>query len=509
MFSAVFFVSVCSLTYELIAGAIASYLLGNSITQFSLVIGLFLAAMGIGSWLSKYIVKDLITAFVAIEVATGTTGGFSALILFAGFTYTDFFYVTLALVTISTGTLIGLELPLIIRILQQETKKLEINISNVMTADYLGALAASLLFPFILAPSLGLLRASFLMGLMNLGVGLLCIISFKDQINERWIKPLKRITIISIILLAVGFTLSGELISFIETQIYPDEVIYAKQTLYQRIVITRWRRDFRLFLDGKIQFSSVDEYRYHECLVHPPMTAAKRHDRILILGGGDGMAVRELLKYKEVKTIDLVDIDPEMTMIFQKKEILTELNNNSLNSKKLTIHHKDAMSFLEKTNKIYDVILVDLPDPNNLSIGKLYSQSFYQLAARRLSNQGIICIQSSSPYYAAKAYWCVINTLSSVEVKEIADNATMITHPFHVNVPAFGEWGYVMASRHKTDTKKLTLNKNIKTRFLNNETLRKLFIFPEDLKIQNTKINTLNNQILVSYYDEGYANFYE
>ena len=502
----IFIVAVCSLVYELIAGAVSSYLLGSSITQFSLVIGIFLAAMGLGSFLSKYVEEHLVARFVQVEIATGLIGGFSAPALFCAFTFTESFYSILVAVTGSVGTLIGLEIPLIIRIFRARESSLRLTIANVMTADYIGALVASLAFPFVLVPHLGLLRTSFLVGLLNLAVGWLCIFWFREEIGS-FFGRIRALAIISTVVLTAGFFASTQLVSLIEDKLYPDEIIYAKQTKYQRIVVTRWREDTRLFLDGKLQFSTADEYRYHECLVHPAVAAARPKSRALILGGGDGMAARELLKYAKIKTIHLVDIDPEMTRIFRDIPLLARLNDKAFSNERVTVFNQDAMSFLEKTENTYDIILMDLPDPNNLSLGKLYTLSFYQLAARRLSPEGVMTIQSSSPFFAAKAYWCVVKTVSAVKIPELGEGKTFEVAPYHVNVPSFGEWGYVLASRKKIDTKKLELK--VPLRFLNEETLPCLFVFPADLEPPQVEINRLNNQVLVKYYDDGYDEFFE
>jgi len=498
----VFLVAVASLIYELIAGAVSSYLLGNSIAQFSIVIGIFLTAMGLGSFLSKYIENNLLPRFIQVEVAIGLVGGFSASILFLCFAYTEIYFTALVTVSGIVGTFIGLEIPLIIRILREREGSLRITVSNVMTVDYIGALVASLAFPFLLVPHLGLLRASFLVGLLNIGVAWLGLGYFREESKK--IRSLPAFAFVATLLVAGGLLFSSALVDFFEERIYPDEIIYAKQTKYQRIVITKWREDVRLFIDGKLQFSTKDEYRYHESLVHPAMSAREKAEDILVLGGGDGMAAREILKYPRVKSIDLVDIDPEMTRLFREKEMLARLSDYALRDPKVNVINRDAMRFLQENGKSYDVILMDLPDPGDLTLGKLYTKSFYTFAGKRLGPRGIICVQSSSPFFAPMAFWCIVNTLDTTPVAP-GPARTFFVRPYHANVPSFGEWGFTLASPFPIDLGMLEVK--VETQFIDNELMKSMFKFPPDMDHRETKINRLDNQILVEYYISGYKEF--
>jgi spermidine synthase len=475
------------------------------VTQFSLVIGIFLSAMGLGSFLSKFIREDLIGRFLLVEVAVGLLGGFSALLLFAAFTYTETYSAVMVAVAAGVGTLIGLEIPLIIRILRDRQESLRLTVANVMTVDYVGALVASLAFPFLLVPHLGLMRAAFLTGLLNLGVGWLGLGFFRAEIA----RPGRlRATLIAGSLLLLGGAIGSEhLVTFLEERVYPDEIVYARQTRYQRLVITRWRDDTRLFIDGNLQFSSRDEHRYHESLVHPAMGMVPAPRRVLILGGGDGMAARECLKYPRLERVDLVDIDPEMTRIFSEVPLLAALNSNALKDPRVHVHNLDAMQYVKDDARSYDVILMDLPDPSGLSIGKLYTTSFFTLAARRLTPRGILAVQSSSPFFAAKAYWCIVNTLGAVAVPGKGEGARLNVLPYHANVPSFGVWGFVLASAEKLDPERASLK--VPTRYLNKELMPRLFAFPADMARQQTEVNRLNSQVLVQYYSEGYRQFYD
>lgn len=488
----VFVIATCGLVYELIAGALASYLLGDSITQFSTIIGVYLFSMGIGSYLSKFISKNLIGVFIQVEIIIGLVGGFSAAMLFVSFEYVEYFRVLLYGMISIIGILVGLEIPLLMRILEGQFEFKEL-VSKVFTYDYIGALLASLLFPLVLVPHLGLVRTGFLFGIMNVLVAIWTIFMFKDKI--RFLNLLRTSAIGILFTLIGGFVYSDEILDFSETNSYEDKVIYSKTTKYQRMVLTKGGNDLRLFLNGNLQFSSRDEYRYHEALVHVGLASQKDAKKVLILGGGDGLAIREVLKYPNVNKITLVDLDQEMTKLFRTHKALVKLNENAINSSRVEVINSDAFIWL-KTNKIkYDFIVVDLPDPSNFSVGKLYTNSFYRSVKEAMSENGQIVVQSTSPYVARKSFWCVNSTIQSVGLK---------TTPYHVYVPAFGDWGYILASK-KDFKPSLEYPENLK--FVNSELVSSMLVFSKDMLVSEKVVNKLNNQILVRYFDEEWANY--
>lgn len=484
----VFIVASCGLAYELIAAALASYVLGDSITQFSTVIGTYLFAMGIGSWLSRYIERGLVVWFVQIELLVGVIGGFSAAFLFLAFAHVNEAFRLLLYGTVSlTGLLVGLEIPLIMRILRSELDFKEL-VAQVLSFDYLGALAVSILFPLALAPHLGLMRTAFLFGLLNVLVALWAIRLFRE--THRGARALQAQGVVALGLLLAGFGFADRLTTLAEENIYADQIVYAESTPYQRIVITRWREDVRLFLNGNLQLSSRDEYRYHEALVHPALAALPHARRVLILGGGDGLAAREVLKYPQVESITLVDLDAKITDLFKSNRLLTEMNHGSLSSPKLSVVNQDAFVWLDQNPQVFDLIVIDFPDPSNFSLGKLYSSAFYRLLEKRLSAHGLAVIQATSPLYARRSFWCVVATL---------EDAGLTTAPYHAYVPSFGEWGYIIAGRGAY-TKPESIP--IATRYLTTATLKTMFDFPADMARVPAEVNRLNNQILVRYFEE-------
>jgi spermidine synthase len=490
----VFVIATCGLIYELIAGTLASYLLGDSVTQFSTIIGTYLFAMGIGSWLSRYILRNLLSAFVKIEILIGVVGGGSAAFLFLIFEQVTSFRVPLYGIVTVIGVLVGIELPLLMRILKDRFEFRDL-VSRVFTFDYIGALIASILFPLVLVPYLGLVRSAFMFGMLNVAVALVMLFRFGGEMPNPGLHKVPGI--IALIALLFGFVYGDRILDIAEGAMYPDKVIYSASTPYQRIVITRAAHDLRLYLNNNLQFSSRDEYRYHETLVHPGLAAVPNPRHVLILGGGDGLAAREILKYPSVEDITLVDLDPAMTKLFTSNDILTELNGNALTSPKMHVVNADAFLWLKShvNDKKYDFIVADFPDPSNYSLGKLFSLTFFRLVKQALDENGIVVVQSTSPFVARRAYSCVNNTLAA---------AGFLTTPYHAYVPSFGEWGFIMAGKHLFAPAE---HYPAGLKFVTPGTVATMLQFPDDMKLLSTDINRLDNQVLVRYFEDEWAEY--
>lgn len=504
LLAAVFVIAVCGLVYELLAASLSSYLLGGSVTQFSIVIGVFLSAMGLGSYLTRFVHRNLSDAFIAIQIGIGLSGGMSAGMLLLAFAVLPVYLPVLVAVLTITGTLVGMEIPILIRILRSQDA-LRLTVSNVLALDYLGALLASAAFPLFFVPYLGMLRTSFLFGLINVGVSAVALRVMGDMIGQKRVLAVS--AAVAAMALAGGFAGSGVFTSFAEDVLYQDSIILARQTPYQRIVVTRWRNDVRLFIDGALQFSSVDEHRYHESLVHPAASALPGATRALILGGGDGMTAREILKHSQIKNIDLVDLDGEMVELFRDRSALAALSDNALSNPRVRVHIQDAGKFLEESEEFWDLIFLDLPDPNNLSLARLYTKSFYKLVSQHLNAGGIAVTQATSPFYAPEAFWCVAKTWQEARFGPEGRDSLHV-YPYHVYVPSFGDWGFVMASKRTIDPGTVKLHKDILLKFLTDEILRALFVFPKDNgPIPDILPNRLDDQVLVKYYRQGWRRF--
>ena len=492
LFITVLAIAACGLIYELVASALASYLLGDSVMQFSTVIGTYLFAMGIGSWLSRYIRRGLVARFVSIELMVAVVGGFSSTLLFLAFAYTNGFRLALYALVVVVGILVGLEIPLLMRILRDRLEFREV-VSSVLTFDYLGALGASLAFPIFLVPKLGLVRAAMLFGLVNAAVALWSTYLFRDVLPTR--RALRIASVVVLAILGLGMAQAKRVTDLAEGSIYADDVIFSRDTRYQHIVLTAWKDDLRLFLNSHLQFSSRDEYRYHEALVHPGLAALPGARRVLVLGGGDGLAVREILKYPSIERITLVDLDPEMTRLFSTHPLLTRLNGNAFHSPKVHVINDDAFVWVDANTETFDFIVVDFPDPNNYGVGKLYTTAFYRALARHLSRGGLAVVQSTSPLFARQSFWSIVATL---------DSAGLRTYPYHVYVPSFGEWGFTLAATPDAPPYAPPASLPAALRYLTVGEVSGLFGFPRDMQRVPVRANHLDDQVLVRYYEHEF-----
>lgn len=494
----VLIIATCGLVYELLAGTLASYLLGDSVTQFSLVIGLYLSAMGAGAWVSRFVAdRSLARCFIEVELGVALVGGLSAPLLFAAFSRVDVFGVVLYGFVFAIGLLVGLELPLLMRLLKDHLDFEEL-VSRVLAFDYIGALLASLMFPIFLVPRLGLIRTSLLCGLLNAIVGLWGTYLLRPLLGRKGLVGIRVRAGLAIALLAVAFVKADVLTKLSEESALGHPVIHAETTQYQRLVLTRSEQGFRLYLNGHLQFNSMDEYRYHEALVHPALSPLKSPKQVLVLGGGDGLAVREILRYPSVEAVTLVDIDPGMTTLADRFPPLAELSKSSLRDPKVTVINEDAFIWTGRANgPKFDAVIIDFPDPGSFAIGKLYSTRFYRLLRERLNEGAMITIQCTSPLVAPKSYWCIVSTMEAAGYQ---------VRPYHAPVPTFGEWGFILASTGPIP-KTLTLSDELtgQSRYLNDEVLNGMFVLPPDLVRVKTEINQLNNQALVHYYDQEWG----
>ncbi|MBM4374764.1 MAG: polyamine aminopropyltransferase [Deltaproteobacteria bacterium] len=491
LLASVVVIATSGLVYELIAGTMASYVLGDSVTQFSFVIGLYLFAMGLGSYASKHIERDLLQRFVEIELTIALVGGFSAPLLFTVYTSFGAFRAALYITVTLVGMLVGLEIPLLIRLLEYKLALKDL-LARVLSLDYVGALFASLLFPLVLLPKLGIHNTSMLIGLLNALVALGATFLFPLE-HGRGLRMR-----VQCVLVALGLVVG--LVAFDrhalrgEATYFGAPIVYATQSSYQRLVITQTRHTTRLFLNGQLQFSSDDEHRYHETLVHPAVAAlghAPKH--ALVLGGGDGLAVRELLRYPELERVTLVDLDPAVTGVFRTVTLARTLNGGALDDPRVTVRNEDAFAYLEGCKDSFDLALVDFPDPGNYAVGKLYTLTFYQRLRQRLSTRGIAVVQTTSPYFARRSFWMAAETIAA---------ADFAIHPMHVHVPSFGEWGFVLAGPPGFAPPTTLLVPEGGLRYLDERELAGLFRFPRDMERVSVGVNRLNDQQLVSIYTE-------
>ena len=491
----VLIISICALAYELIVATLSSYLLGDSVTQFSFTIGFFLFAMGIGALISRRIQSAELRWFIIIEISIGLFGGTSALILNAVFAQANLYYTgVMLLISLIIGTCIGLEIPLLTRIVANRSQ-LSRALSDILSIDYIGSLLASLAFPTILLPILGVNQTAFLMGLFNISVAGILLYTFGYRLSKQWKRRLWVIWSIVMSIMILGSVFSTNIVRFFEQQLYSAVIIYEEQTPLQRIIMTRGAGDdLRLFINGNIQFSSRDEYRYHEMLVHTVISAARTRDTVLVLGGGDGLVVRELLKYDDIAEIIVVDLDPAMTELAKTHPLLVKVNQDAMNDERVSIVNQDAFKYLENSSQLFPVIIADLPDPNNESLSKLYSTAFYKLIKQHLTRDGAFITQATSPYFVREAYWTIVSTIEANDFRVL---------PIRTHVPSFGEWGFVLGTLVQPPT--ISVPEDIDLKYLNEDVLKSATMFDPDTDRIPSQINTLNTPILPRIYERSWS----
>jgi spermidine synthase len=498
LLASVFVVAACGLLYELVAGTLASWLLGDSVLQFSTIIGAYLFAMGIGSYLSRFVQRQLVATFLRVELLVGLIGGLMPALLFAAFNLMHGsggagggFRLLLYGLVGAVGVLVGLEIPLVMRILKAQFQarwQLSELVSQVLTFDYLGALAVSVAFPLLLLPGLGPIRTGVVFGLMNVAVAAWALWLFRDQVRRVRAHALAGLAVAGV-LVSVAFG-ADRLTTWAEQRFYGETIVHAASSAYQRVVVTAGDAgQVRLFLNGNLQFDSRDEYRYHEALVHPAMAAHGAPRRVAILGGGDGLALREVLRHPGVTHVTLVELDPYMTRLFTDDPRLRALNGGALSDPRVRVVHADAFTWLDSHDEIFDVIVVDFPDPSNFALGKLYTTTFYEALDRHLAASGYAVVQTTSPLIARRSYWTVVTTLEA---------AGLSTMPYHAMVPSFGEWGFVVASRRPWRPP-TSLPPGL--RFLTLDGLPALRHFPPDMARVPAEPNRLSNQVLVRLFE--------
>lgn len=495
---ATFLVAISSLIYELIAATLSSYLLGDSIRQFSFVIGIFLSSMGLGVWLSRF-VGTAVSGFVWVQIAIGLIGGALAPGLFFAYAYLGNIEVLLYGMLGLIGLLSGMEIPLIARLLK-DIGAAAFRFENVLSVDYVGALVASLAFPVLIIPFFSLTSASIIFGSLNLAVAGGSIWVFRDRLPKLiWLGwgaafGLSLIALIN----------AERMVSVVDAAMFEDDIIINETTPYQNVVVTRFRDRTRLFLNHSIQFDTLDEHRYHEALVHPAMASTPRRNSVLILGGGDGMAAREALKYPDVQTVTLVDLDPRVTELFRDHDDLSALNAHALSDPRVTIIADDAWLFSENTVDVYDVIIIDLPDPKSIALSKLYSLEFYAILVERLSPHGVMVTQAGSPMFARDAFWSIVETFEMT--RNPAARTPLSVIPYHSYTPSFGDWGFVIARPLALQTPDVSFPEGL--RYINLETWQSAQIFASDVARTDVEANSIKSHPLVTYYQQGWDHWF-
>jgi spermidine synthase len=496
----IFATGCAGIVAEFVLSTLASYLLGNPILQWTVLMSLMLFAMGLGCRISKYILHNLLDKFIFLEFSLSILCGISVALCYWASTFSHNTGLLIYSFSILIGLLIGVEIPLVTR-MNESYEELRVNISSVMEKDYYGALVGGLLFAFFALPFLGLTYTPIALGIVNFLVASILFWKFKHLLHYKKAIKISFWSITAFFLIFI-FAVKPVML-FSEQKKYKDRIIFEQQTAYQKIVITQWKDNYWLFINGNEQFSTFDEEKYHEPLIHPAMSLSIQRKNILVLGGGEGLAVREILKYKDVKTVTVVDLDPVMTELAQHNPIITKINQNAMVDIKVNIVNQDAFTFIENSKEFYDVIFVDLPDPNSVSLSRLYSREFYSLCRHRLNKYGIIVTQASSPVHSPNSFVCIIKTMESADFTVL---------PYHNNIPTLGEWGWCLGMKKEVVSNDMLKRKVMEielppppTKFLNKDAIISMVNFGKGVleKKDKVKVNTVLDPIIVKYYKKG------
>lgn len=501
----IFATGLAGIVAEYVLSTLASYLLGNAVLQWTLTVSLMLFAMGVGSRLSKYIRRHLLDSFVIVEFGLSILCAISATLTYFLAAYIQNIAAVIYSMSVAIGILIGLEVPLATR-LNDLFEELRVNISSVMEKDYYGALLGGLLFAFVALPRLGLTYTPIVLGTINFLVAAALFFRYRSLLTFK--KALTAGVVIVPVFLTVLAFMAEPIVLYGEQRKYRDRVVYQEQSPYQRIVITQWKDHYWLYLDGNEQFSSYDEERYHEPLVHPAMMLSASREQVLILGGGDGLAAREVLKYPEVKQITLVDIDPAMTELARTNAIFLQLNRGALKDPRVRVINRDAYVFLRDDDRIYDVIIIDLPDPKTVTLARLYTRQFYELAARHLARGGTMVTQATSPFFSKRAFLSILKTMRGAGLPAVA---------YHNHIPTLGEWGWVLGFKApgvESEALKARLAnlsfEQVDTRFLNREAMVSMLNFGKGMleEIDQVEVNDERDLAVYEYYRKGAWDIY-
>ena len=480
-----FLLAACSLLYELLIATTVTFLTGDTLVTYSVVIGLFLTGLGVGSYLSRRFENNSLQRLIQIELILSVLGGFSVILLHTALIATPYFTLAWVLLTFFVAVLSGFEVPLLTYLLHNDTEDSKSFFATVLSFDYLGGLLASLLFPFLLIPYIGTVATGLLIGLGNLCCALYLLRATRFSLLE-----ILTGTLAVLLLVALGF--STRIYNTLEGYLYRDRIVYSKQSPYQRLTLTQADRNVSLFLDGKTQFSSRDEYRYHEFMVygllsHVPST--QDNLRVAILGGGDGLLASRLRDFDaRIEQVTLVDLDPAVVELGRSNRLLRELNEDVFAWPKLEVITADAFATLPGLADL-DAVFIDFPDPQDLPTARLYSREFYTTLRNSLTPQGIFLTQATSPWSVPEAFWSIRKTIAT---------RFEFVEEYQVTVPSFGtEWGFVLASNNELKPNPLDTTD---TRYFESIDRHRL---AKDHSLEPTKqiqVNTLDNLILTTYY---------
>ncbi len=460
--------------YELSLMLLGTVTVGSTEQANAVVLGTAMFGMGIGAAGGGRLARNPVRNFVAVESVLAVLGAAAAPFLYWTWARLDAFWGPLLGVAVVIGVCIGAEMPLLAAINDKLSRQTAAEVvSEYTAADYFGALIGAVAFAFLVRPKLGIVNGTIAIAVLNLLVAVAVAFVLPGVARRRLVFVAPALGAVGLVVVA---TLAGPVVRDGRQALFRDPIVLATDTGLQEVVITErtyfdGRHDVRLFLDGDLQLSSLDEYRYHEALVHPAI--APDGGEVLVLGGGDCLAVREILRHPDVERVTLVELDAEVTEIVGNTPALAAIGGDSCSDERVTVVNDDAFTWVgdqRDSDASYDTVIVDFPDPDTVALGRLYSLEMYGQIAAVMAPGGQMVVQCGSPFFAPEAYWTCAETL---------ETAGWSTVPYHVDVPSFGDWGFHLAALGSAPSPRFDPVEGL--RFLTPEVLMAAQVFPPDL----------------------------
>jgi spermidine synthase len=539
-----FVLAACGLIYEYLLSHYAARIIGATESTIYAMIGVMIVSMGIGAFYAKYI-KCPFTGLAWLEVSVGLLGGLAVLVMAVIFSaayvlpqelhqlygidpsiaieggmvaaFRNLADAMPFVIGFVLGVMIGMEIPLVARIRQTlHDKHLQHNIGTIYGADYIGAGCGAALWVLVCL-HLPIMMAAVLTASFNILVGVLFLWRYGQYVRTLRSLWLAHVFVASLLLLLA--VCGGGWLSGMNSMLYQDKVEYQHQTPYQNLTLTSRQtgpnlpKVSSLYINGRLQFSSSDEVIYHSFLTYPALLASARQERVLVIGGGDGLALRDILRWQP-NSVTLIDLDKGMIDLFtgnaegvpdDVNKLLLGLNRRAFLDSRVSVIVGDAFLEVEeliRAGKIFDTIVVDLPDPNHPDLSRLYSDYFYAKLGELLAGDGAIAIQSTSPYHAKKAFMSIGKTLVA---------AGFTTEQYHANVPTFGEWGWTIgvkqglpASSRIAAFEALPVDNS----WLSVQQILAAFVFAPSYYngLDNIDINELGSRAVYRYHHLGWRN---
>ena len=534
-------VAGCGLVYEYLMAHYAGRVLGAVEPTLYAMIGLMIVAMGVGAFAARW-VTSVYRGFAWLELVIATLGATSVLLMSAAValayslpewlravygldasialeggvakTLTATSRLLPFVAGFAIGLLIGMEVPLIARVREDvHGRRLAHNFGTIYGADYIGAGVGAAVWVLVCL-KMPIAYAAVGAAAVNTLVGFAFLVLYRSQLRPARALWAGHAGLAGLLVVLAAF--GPQWMAHLGDTLFKDRVVHRLETPHQNIVITKrhvaaHRPDvLSLYLNGALQFASNDERVYHAYLTTPPMLAANRTDSVLILGGGDGLALRDVLRW-DVAAVTLIDIDAALLRLFRGADpdapawlsrALTALNEDALNDPRVRIVVGDAFIEVERLagdGARFDVVIADLPDPSHPDLNRLYSDVFFARARELLHADGAFATQSTSPYHAKRAFIAIGKTLAQ---------AGFNAEQYRANVPSFGEWGWSIGTVRgaKPSARLAAAGALPPDGWLDAAQLRAAFAFPRGFfaAADEVRVNRLGSHAVYDYHQRAW-----